>query len=129
MVEWWYWVLFFNQINPLLKAKIEKMCTKTKGRERKRSRLGAGGMHGCASQLARPCVHHHGSWCTPRAARGSSCLVRSRRFLNTAFWCTFGPRTFALDHPYWAYWASFTNFFDLLIPQPHSFSYYLAHHT
>jgi len=40
-----------------------------------------------------------------------------RRFSNTAFWCTFGPRVFALDHPYWAYWASFTNFFDLLSPQ------------
>jgi len=49
--------------------------------------------------------------------------------LERCVWCTFGPRVFAFDHPYWANWASFTNFFDLLSPQLHSFSYYLTHHT
>ena len=44
--------------------------------------------------------------------------------VSVHFWST----GFALDDPYWAYWASFTNFFDLLSSQLHSFSYYLPRH-
>jgi len=80
-----YWVPFFKHIHPLLKAKTEKMCRKTKGRERKQSRLGAGRTHGRASQAAQSCFHHHWPWCTPRVARGGSYLVWSRRFLKPAF--------------------------------------------
>jgi len=85
---------------------------------------------------ARPChpghtaVHHHmgrgGPHGQPVVVSGRSGL---RRFSNVAFCALFDPQVFALDHVYWAYWASFSNFFDLLSPQLHSFSYYLTHHT
>ena len=50
----------------------------------------------------------------PRAARGGLWPLRFRRFLNAAFCALFGSRVFALDHPTWAYWASFATPLDLV---------------
>jgi len=97
--------LEYVQIQAPLKAKHRKFTQEDEKPRKKTDAAEAGGMH------------------------GGSCLVRFRRFSNAAFWCTFGPRVFALDHPYWVYWASFATPLDLLSPQLHSFSYYLAHHT
>jgi len=50
-------------------------------------------------QDARQCASHHGPWWAPRSAHGGLCTVRSRSFLNAAFWCTFWASGFALDLP------------------------------
>ena len=80
-------------------------------------------------QEARPCAPNHGPWWIPRADHGGLWPLWFCRFLNTAFWASFGFAGPALDRRYWAYWASFTTPLDLVGLNFLLFSYNLARHT
>jgi len=52
----------YVQIQAPLEAKHRKFMQEDKRPQRKTDAAGAGGMHGHASQSARPCIRHHGPW-------------------------------------------------------------------
>jgi len=74
MVEWWYEMIRCVQIHRNVRGQNSKNRQKLNScTENEETR---------ARGNARPCD-------PPRAARGGLWPVRSRRFSNAAFWCTF----------------------------------------
>jgi len=95
-------------------GKTNKSHGKKKGNEGKWNNPGAEGAQGCASQEARPFVHHHGPHSPPRADRGgvypwssSFCFVASSFALPNPWYLLCYARVESL-------WAFLAIFFDPL---------------
>jgi len=86
-----------GHIHPSFKHKISvqirKTWRKSNSREGKQNSPGAEGVHGRASQVARPCAHHHEPWWKPWVARLAAAVPS---LLGRCVLCSFWFASFCL---------------------------------